>query len=99
MPNNDPSGVSYFASANFRLRNTLFGIKQVERLSHVYMIGKTGVGKSTLIETLARQDLAVGRGFALVDPHGDLVEKIAADIPPDQADRVIYLNAPDPGQP
>ena len=63
------------------------------------MIGKTGVGKSTLIETLARQDLAAGRGFALVDPHGDLVEKIAADISPDQADRVIYLNAPDPSQP
>ena len=63
------------------------------------MIGKTGVGKSTLIETLARQDLYAGHGFALIDPHGDLVEKIAADIPATQANRLIYLNAPDPSQP
>ena len=94
-----PGGTSYFAKTNFRNHNTPFGIHQADRLSHIYMIGKTGVGKSTLIETLARQDLAAGRGFALVDPHGDLVEKIAADISPDQADQVIYLNGPDPSQP
>src|ERR1700688_940683 len=99
MPDKDANNVSYFARTNFHLRNTLFGIKQADRLSHMYMIGKTGVGKSTLIETLALQDLSTGRGFALVDPHGDLVEKIAANIPPDQAHRVIYLNAPDPSQP
>ena len=93
------SDISYFGATNFRNQNRRFGIKQSDRHSHVYMIGKTGVGKSTLIETLARQDLETGRGFALVDPHGDLVEKIAADIPPDQASRVIYLNAPDPSQP
>ncbi|HEY5236978.1 MAG TPA: TraM recognition domain-containing protein [Rhizomicrobium sp.] len=57
------------------------------------------MGKSTLIETLARQDLSAERGFALIDPHGDLVENIAANIPPDHAHRVIYLNAPDPKQP
>ena len=91
-------GVSYFSRTNFRQESKLFGIKQADRLSHIYMIGKTGVGKSTLIETLARQDLLAGRGFALIDPHGDLVEKIAANIPPDQANRVIYLNAPDPSQ-
>ena len=91
--------ISYFGATNFHNQNKRFGIKQWDRLSHVYMIGKTGVGKSTLIETLARQDLVAGRGFALVDPHGDLVEKIAAGIPPDQANRVIYLNAPDPVQP
>jgi hypothetical protein len=98
MPQSDRD-ISYIGAANFHNRNTLFGIKQPDRLSHVYMIGKTGVGKSTLIETLARQDLVAGRGLALIDPHGDLVEMIAANIPPDQADRVIYLNAPDPSQP
>jgi len=92
-------GTSYFARTNFRNQNIPFGIYQADRLSHIYMIGKTGVGKSTLIETLALQDLSAGRGFALIDPHGDLVENIAANIPPDQANRVIYLNAPDPGQP
>jgi len=91
--------ISYFGRTNFHNGNRLFGIKQPDRLSHVYMIGKTGVGKSTLIETLARQDLSAERGFALIDPHGDLVENIAANIPPDHAHRVIYLNAPDPKQP
>jgi hypothetical protein len=95
----DQGAVSYFARTNFRQKHKLFGIKQEDRLSHVYVIGKTGVGKSTLIETLARQDLESGRGFALVDPHGDLVEGIAATIPRNQMDRVVYLNAPDPKQP
>src|SRR6202161_4170497 len=91
--------ISYFGRTNCHNGNRLFGIKQPDRLSHIYMIGKTGVGKSTLIETLARQDLAAGRGFALIDPHGDLVENIATNIPPELANRVIYLNAPDPSQP
>jgi hypothetical protein len=99
MPPQTGRNISYFGRTNFHNGNRLFGIKQPDRLSHVYMIGKTGVGKSTLIETLARQDLSAGRGFALIDPHGDLVENIAANIPPDQAGRVIYLNAPDPSQP
>jgi len=99
MISNETNGTSYFAKTNFRNRNIPFGIKQIDRLSHIYMIGKTGVGKSTLIETLAFQDLSAGRGFVLVDPHGDLVENIAANISPDQANHVIYLNAPDPSQP
>ncbi len=71
-----PDSISYFGRTNFRRGDTLFGIKQADRLSHVYMLGKTGVGKSALMETLARQDLVAGRGFALVDPHGDLVERV-----------------------
>jgi hypothetical protein len=90
---------SYFARTNFRRGNKAFGIGQADRLSHLYIIGKTGVGKSTLIETLARQDLEAGRGFALVDPHGDLVERVAAAVPPESADQVVYLNAPDASQP
>ncbi len=65
----------------------------------MYVIGKTGVGKSTLIETLAKQDLAAGRGFALIDPHGDLVERVAQDAVARGQDRVAYLNAPDGDQP
>lgn len=99
MQQGDHGAISYFARTNFHLKHKLFGIKQADRLSHVYVIGKTGVGKSTLIETLARQDMSAGRGFALVDPHGDLVESIAASIPPEQMERVVYLNAPDPKQP
>jgi len=97
MSSNDD--ISRFARTNFRGGKRLFGIKQADRLSHIYVIGKTGVGKSTLIETLAREDLSAGRGFALIDPHGDLVEKIVAGMPLAQMDQVIYLNAPDPRQP
>src|SRR6202035_3106352 len=67
--------------------------------SHLYVIGKTGTGKSTLMEWMALQDLAKGNGFALIDPHGDLVERIAKRIPPERASDVFYLDAADPAQP
>jgi len=90
-----PPDISYFARTNFRNGGTPFGIRQSDRLSHLYIIGKTGVGKSTLIEALARQDLEAGRGFALIDPHGDLVERVAQDAAAEEPGRVVYLNAPD----
>jgi len=91
--------VSYFARTRFRNVHNLFGIKQTDRLSHTYIIGKTGVGKSTLIETLAFQDLYAGRGFALIDPHGDLVERVAKEIPDREKHRLTYLDATNPLQP
>ena len=94
-----PDEISYFASTNSRHSNIPFGIKQNDRLLHIYIIGQTGVGKSTLLETLALQDLHAGRGFALIDPHGDLVEQLWAKAPEPLRDRIAYLNAPDPSQP
>ena len=90
--------LSYFACTTARARPVPFGIKQADRFSHVYVIGKTGVGKSTLLEVLARQDLEAGRGFALIDPHGDLVEGVWEAVPSSLRDRVVYLNAPDTAQ-
>ena len=75
------------------------GIKAEDRFSHIYIIGKTGTGKSTLLETMAMQDMEWGNGFALIDPHGDLVERIAKRIPRSRQADVIYLNAADPTQP
>jgi len=66
--------VTYLGQTDFRNTNRIFGIKSEARFSHIYIIGKTGTGKSTLIEGMALQDLERGRGFALLDPHGDLVE-------------------------
>src|SRR5215472_7625569 len=88
-----------FAKVDFRRDHRTFGIKNEDRFSHIYIIGKTGTGKSTLIETMALQDLEAGNGLALIDPHGDLVARIAARIPASQRDRVIYLNTTDPAQP
>lgn len=99
MPEAPDQPISYFAETTARSRFRRFGIKQADRLSHVYVIGKTGVGKSTLLEGLAGQDLAAGRGFALIDPHGDLVERVAASVPEERRDQVVYLNAADPAQP
>jgi type IV secretory pathway VirB4 component len=62
-----------WTSVDFRNDRRVFGIKAEDRLLHVYIIGKTGTGKSTLIETMALQDLERGSGFAVIDPHGDLV--------------------------
>ena len=94
-----PNDVLQLARVNFRHDRRIFGIRREDRFSHVYIIGKTGTGKSTLLETMALQDLAFGNGFALIDPHGDLVERIALRIPALRRPQVIYLNAPDPEQP
>jgi hypothetical protein len=93
------SPTSYFARTNFRNEEALFGIKQSDRLSHMYVIGKTGTGKSTLLETLAVQDIMQGRGMMLIDPHGDLAERIMSGIPPHRRDAAIYFNVPDAQQP
>lgn len=88
-----------FARVDFRNDDRVFGIKDEDRFLHVYIIGKTGTGKSTLIETMALQDVERGNGFALIDPHGDLVARVAARISASHRDRVIYLDATDPNQP
>jgi type IV secretory pathway VirB4 component len=77
----DNPDVSYFARTNARLPHRTFGIRQADRLFHTYVIGRTGTGKTTLLETLARQDMARGRGVALIDPHGDLAERLIASAP------------------
>jgi DNA helicase HerA-like ATPase len=74
-PNMRARDVIHIGQIDFRNDNRLFGIRHEDRFSHVYVIGKTGTGKSTLIETMALQDLERGSGFALIDPHGDLVER------------------------
>src|SRR5262249_31078608 len=77
----------------------MFGLKNEDRFSHVYIIGKTGTGKSTLMETMALQDLEAGAGFALIDPHGDLAERLAGRVPESRKSDLIYFNASDPSQP
>lgn len=85
--------------SKFRGSGRPFGIWGDDRLSHLYMIGKTGVGKSTFLEGLACEDFLAGRGLALIDPHGDLAKTVTAFASEEQRARIVYLNAPDPAQP
>ncbi len=93
------SDVSYFARTNFRNRGIHFGIKQADRHHHMYVVGKTGCGKTTLLENLILQDIHAGRGLAYIDPHGDSADRIAASVPTHRKHDLIYLNAPDSRQP
>jgi hypothetical protein len=92
MNNND---ITIFAETNFRNRRQKFGIKTDDRRRHMYIIGKTGMGKSVMQENMIINDIWAGRGVAVVDPHGDLVEKVVRYIPPSRINDVIYFNPSD----
>jgi len=91
--------IAFFARTNFRNERRAFGIWQSDRRAHMYVIGKTGTGKSTLLETLIRQDIGGDQGVALLDPHGDLVERVLAAVPERRRGDVIYFNVPDTSRP
>lgn len=97
--NNLSANITIFAQTDFRNQPIVFGIKQTDRRAHLYLLGKTGTGKSTLLETLMLDDVKNGRGFALLDPHGDLVKKIKSQIPWSRRDDLIDFDAPDAHQP
>lgn len=91
----DKDDITFFAETNFRNRHEKFGIKTDDRRRHMYLIGKTGMGKTTMLENMVYQDIMAGHGIALVDPHGDLVEKILDFIPKSRINDVIYFNPAD----
>lgn len=87
----DPEHITYFAETDYRNQRTRFGIKSRDRTRHMYVIGKSGVGKSTLLENMAIQDIARGEGLAVLDPHGSFAEKMLDYIPMDRIKDVIYF--------
>src|SRR5260370_24698716 len=91
--------ITFNGRTNYRSNGRLFGIKRSDRRAHMYIIGKTGTGKSTLMETLVSQDLRGGNGLALLDPHGSLVESVLAQIPESRKQDLVYFNVADYGQP
>lgn len=92
MSSND---VIFFGQTNFRNQMRKFGIKTDDRRRHMYLIGKTGMGKSTVLENMIVEDIRAGRGVAVVDPHGDLAEKVIKYIPKERINDVIYFNPAD----
>jgi len=92
---NNNNSVTHFAITNYRDIRKRFGIKQKNRRGHMYIIGKTGTGKSTLIENMVISDIKTGNGLALIDPHGDLAEDVLNFVPKRRIDDVIYFNPAD----
>lgn len=80
---------------NFRNQNQEFGIKDLDRLGHIYCVGKTGSGKSTLLLNMAISDIERGKGLGVIDPHGDLAEELLNHIPKERIQDVVYFNAGD----
>ena len=99
MANGFRNHITLIGRTNFRNQHKTFGIRQADRRAHLYAIGKTGTGKSTLLENMIRQDLAAGRGLAALDPHGDLVERILASVPEKRKGDLTYFNVPDRARP
>lgn len=87
--------INIIGETTFRGDHRQFGIKQDDRRRHVYIIGKTGVGKTTLIANMIRQDIASGKGVALIDPHGDLARGLLDAVPPHRVNDVIYFDPAD----
>jgi len=89
------NSITPFAVTNYRDIRKRFGIKQKNRRGHVYIVGKTGTGKSTLIENMVVSDIRADNGLALIDPHGDLAEDVLHFIPKRRIEDVIYFNPAD----
>ena len=87
----DPERITFFATTDARGKHVPFGIKAKDRTRHVYVIGKTGMGKSTLLENMAVQDIRNGEGLAFIDPHGQTAEKLLHYIPEERKQDVLYF--------
>ncbi len=90
--------VSYFARSNFREHEKPFGIYQPDRLFHLYLLGKTGSGKSTVLKNLMYQDIHHNRGICVFDLHNDLIPSILEHLPNEKQNNIIYLDLTNPLQ-
>lgn len=98
-PDEEKNNVNFFAKTEFKNKETTFGIHSIDRRKHMYIIGKTGAGKSTLIANMAIDDIRRNRGIGIIDPHGDLSETILEYIPKRRINDVVYLEPFDTSYP
>ncbi|MBI2638739.1 type IV secretion system DNA-binding domain-containing protein [Candidatus Peregrinibacteria bacterium] len=90
-----PDKVSLFGITNFHNQNFKFGIKREDRRRHLYMVGKSGTGKSKMLELLIKEDILAGHGVGVLDPHGDLVDAVLRYVPENRIDDIVYFNPAD----
>lgn len=91
----DDKDITILGRCSFRNQNTEFGIKLDDRRRHIYVMGKTGTGKTTLIQNMIIDDILAGKGVGLIDPHGDFAKEIIYHIPEERIDDVIYFDPSD----
>lgn len=87
--------INLLAETTFRNLRRKFGIKIDDRRRHVYIVGKTGMGKTVMMENMAIQDIQQGHGVAFVDPHGEAAERLLDFVPPKRVNDVVYFNPAD----
>ncbi len=87
--------INYFAKTNFRNKEVIFGIKEDDRRRHFYSIGKTGMGKTNMIQNMAIQDIRRGKGVGIIDPHGEFAQDCLRSVPRERIQDVIYFNPAD----
>lgn len=87
--------ITYLAKTNFRNQEQVFGIKRRDRRQHMYVLGKSGTGKSVFLNNMIIQNIWNGEGVCVVDPHGELVEGVLASIPAHRVKDVVYFNPAD----
>src|SRR5690349_8770908 len=92
---NSDSSITPIGITDWRNMKKPFGIKEKDRLGHMYVIGKTGTGKSTLLLNLAISDIEVGNGICVIDPHGDVAETLLKYVPDRRKSDLIYFNPAD----
>jgi CxxC-x17-CxxC domain-containing protein len=90
--NND---ITYFGETTFRNTRKKFGIKLDDRRRHVYIVGKTGMGKTEMMKNMAIQDIQAGRGVGFIDPHGEAAEELLDFVPASRINDVVYFNPAD----
>ena len=93
------NGITVIGRTTSHNRNVTFGIKEKDRRQHIYVIGKTGTGKTTLMENMVVDDILAGRGVGVIDPHGEFAERILRFVPEERIEDVIYFNPADVDQP
>ncbi len=95
----DPREVSFIGRTNYEAplesKKYIFGLKRRDRRRHLYIVGKSGSGKSKLLELLVRQDIAYGHGLCFIDPHGDVIEEILKFVPEDRIEDVVLIDPSD----
>lgn len=89
------NNINFFAETNFRDIRKKFGIKPDDRRRHVYAVGKTGMGKTAMLQNMAVQDIQQGRGVAFIDPHGEASEELLSFVPQSRIKDVVYFNPSD----